>query len=584
MIKMHTENTMRFYAARHFLAFSTKKLVLIGALLLCTFYIAAAQTIPVGNIAIEDYYRRTQLMGELDPTVSFTIRPLTPLSSFGKKNAFNPDSTLTPFNLFGIQSSYPISSTGIRVTLLPVSIQTQTNTDHPYGWNDGAMIPAKGFQSLISAGVFAEWGPISVQFRPEFVNAINSDFETFNAKHFDLLFVRYYDYYNRIDAPVRFGAENFTKAYLGQSSIRVNYKGFSAGFSTENLWWGPGMRNSLLMSNTAPGFKHLTLNTTKPFNTPIGSFEGQLIAGRLEGSGFGVLVPEKTYEYGRSLYLPKPNDWRLLSGFVLTWHPKWVSGLFLGLTRTKQMYSKDVNGIGDYFPVFTAKKRVAADEGISHKDYYSSFFFRWVWEDEHAELYGEFGRNNPSRSARQAALLPESSRAYVVGLRKMANLPGGKESKLLFNVEVAQLQQTQVQDILDTKSWYVNSYIRHGYTNKGEMLGAGVGPGGNSQTFGVSWLNGFKRIGLEFERYVHNNDYYFYTFIENGDIRRHWTDLSIAATGEWNIKSLIVNAKVQGTNTLNYQWYLPPHDTSVYFVNSPKVVNFQVQLGLQYIF
>ncbi|WP_404877454.1 capsule assembly Wzi family protein, partial [Klebsiella pneumoniae] len=60
-----------------------------------------------------------------------------------------------------------------------------------------------------------------------------------------------------------------------------NYKVLSVGISSENLWWGPGIYNSLLMSNNAPGFWHLTFNSRKPLKTPIGDFEWQLIGGKL---------------------------------------------------------------------------------------------------------------------------------------------------------------------------------------------------------------------------------------------------------------------------------------------------------------
>src|SRR5206468_1504691 len=129
-----------------------------------------------------------------------------------------------------------------------------------------------------SAGVYAKYGMLSVQLQPEFVTAANDFFDPLNKNHFGVIFARYYDIYNNIDLPARFGTSSYTRAYWGQSSIRLNYKSLSFGLSTENLWWGPGIRSSLLMSNNAPGFKHLTLNTTKPIKTPIGSFEGQLIA------------------------------------------------------------------------------------------------------------------------------------------------------------------------------------------------------------------------------------------------------------------------------------------------------------------
>ena len=122
--------------------------------------------------------------------------------------------------------------------------------DSPYGWNDGAMIPSKGFQALMSIGIFAQYGPLTIQLKPEFVAAENAEFETFDKNHYDVIFARYYDIYNNTDLPVRFGSHGYGKVYWGQSSIRLNYKSLSAGLSTENLWWGPGIRNSLLMSNT----------------------------------------------------------------------------------------------------------------------------------------------------------------------------------------------------------------------------------------------------------------------------------------------------------------------------------------------
>jgi hypothetical protein len=94
------------------------------------------------------------------------------------------------------------------------------------------------------------------------------------------------------------------------------------------------------MSNNAPGFKHITLNTSRPVQTPIGSFEAQLIAGRLENSGFLPPQENRVYE-GKSLYVPKRDDWRFLSGFVLTYHPKGVPGLFIGASQVSQMYKQD---------------------------------------------------------------------------------------------------------------------------------------------------------------------------------------------------------------------------------------------------
>ena len=53
--------------------------------------------------------------------------------------------------------------------------------------------------------------------------------------------------------PERFGKNSHNKTTFGQSSIRINWKSLSLGISNENLWWGPSLRNSIMMSNHAQG-------------------------------------------------------------------------------------------------------------------------------------------------------------------------------------------------------------------------------------------------------------------------------------------------------------------------------------------
>lgn len=560
------------------------KLTLLGAFIILGKCFTYAQTLPVGTTALEDYYRRNQLLNGLDSNVSFTIRPLFP--NYIKKQAdiFYPDSTERRYNLLNTKSSWQTDNKKLKASLLPINFQTQFNPDHPYGWNDGAIIPAKGLQTLFSAGVFMQYGPLTIQFKPEVVIAENADFENFNQNHYDVIFARYYDIYNNTDLPVQFGKGTYAKAYWGQSSIRLNYKALSFGLSTENLWWGPGIRNSLLMSNTAPGFKHLTLNTLRPLKTPIGSFEGQLIAGRLENSGYAPLEPDHSY-FGTNLYVPKTNDWRYLAGIIVTWQPKWVPGLFLGFDQSSQTYSKDLSGIKDYLPLFSSiKKANAPDNPINKQDQRSSVFMRWLWQQEHAEIYFEYGHNNYTSSLLQSLLSPKESRAYIWGLRKLLPFNAARKENILVSVEVTQLQETSIEKIEAGEEWYVNKYIRQGYTNQGQVLGAGIGPGGNLQSLDVSWVRGLKKLGLQFERYVHNNDFYYYAFEDSQDYSRHWVDLSIAANGEWNYKNLIFNAKIQGIKSLDYQWYLKDNHNDPTFVNQTSKFNLQIQAGATYRF
>jgi hypothetical protein len=545
--------------------------------------VAGAQSIPVGSIGLEDYYRRAQLLGLMDSTVSFTVRPLIPKEAFKVKDTFYPDSIELRYNLLNANHKWSSKNGKLKGNLLPMSFQAQINSHHPYGWNDGAMLPAKGLQTLLTAGIYAEYGPLTIQFKPEVVLAANTAFDTFNKDHYDVIVARYYDVYNNIDLPARFGNDGITKAYWGQSSIRLNYKALSLGLSTENLWWGPGIRNSLLMSNTAPGFKHITFNTLKPITSPIGSFEGQIIAGRLENSGYGVLEPEREY-FSEPLFVPKYDKWRYLAGLVLTWQPKWIPGLFVGLTHSSQSYGDDLNSFGDYLPFFSSKSQAAPSEAINKKDQRNSYFMRWLWPEEKVELYFEFGRNNYSGSLSDLALEPSVSRAYIFGVRKLFPFGLKKDENLMVGVEVTQMQENDISKVINLDSWYTNKNIRQGYTNRGEVLGAGIGPGANMQSVELSWVKGFKRLGIQIERLVHNNDFYYYAYMDSKDYRRHWTDLSFAVSGEWNFKNFIFNAKLLGIKSLNYQWYLPHEPDQPYMTPGLDTFNLQVQAGITYRF
>jgi hypothetical protein len=560
------------------------KLIVVCSLLIFVQFKVQAQSLPVGTTAIEDYYRRAQLLGITDTSVSFTVRPLFPNHINKHADAFYPDSTEQRYNIMNATSSWQSKDGKLRANLLPLSIQTQFNSDHPYGWNDGAMIPAKGLQTLTSAGIFMQYGPLTIQFRPELVVAANSDFSTFNKNQYDVIFARYYDIYNNIDLPVRFGTDSYNKLYWGQSSIRLNFKSLSFGLSTENLWWGPGIRNSLLMSNTAPGFAHLTFNTLRPIKTPIGSFEGQIIAGKLVNSGFPPLEPDHYY-FGTDLYVPKPDNWRYLAGIIVTWQPKWVPGLFLGFDQASQTYSNNLSGIKDYLPLFSSVKQTSApDAPISKQDQINSVFMRWLWTQEHAEIYFEWGHYNNTGDMLQSLLSPNDSRAYIFGLRKLLPFNKSSDENILIGIEVTQLQENSISKIESGTEWYVSNNIRQGYTNQGEVLGAGIGPGGNLQSLDVSWVKGLKRLGLQLERYVHNNDFYYYAFYDSRNYSQHWVDLSIGANGEWNYKNFIFNAKIQGIQSLDYQWAVKQNGDDIFYANQIHVFNLQIQAGATYRF
>jgi hypothetical protein len=556
-----------------------KKILLLVILLSINMVEVFSQTLPVGQLEnIDDAYRRQQLLGNDTSKSSFMIRPIY----ISEVNKFNLSEDDQSFAVPDFRKELYRSFNGkIALYALPIVLQQQYNTHHPYGWNDGAMIPAKGYQSLVSGGFYAKVGPLSIQFKPEFVFAENKDFiELSEPLPFKPVVVG--GMYNNIDLPEKFGNGTYHQFNWGQSSIRLNAGPMSIGLSNENLWWGPGVRNSLLMSNNASGFKHLTLNTIRPVNTPIGSFEVQLVSGKLERSGY----PGSQYITSRA----KPDDWRYLSGLAFVFNPKWVPGLYLGFDRSFIVYHKDLgSGFFDYFPVFSALEKQAYDdpnnpnydfEDAKNRDQYFSLFARWVMPESHSELYLQYGKNDHNKNARDILLEPETARAYTLGFRKLVPLERD-DQYIQIGLELTQMEQGATKTIRQAGIWYTHSQVFDGYTNKGEVLGAGIGPGSDLQTLDVSWVKGLKKIGIQLERVVNNNERLYRSGA--ADIRRHWVDLSAAGKFEWTFKKFAMQSQLTYIRSLNYQYVLKEADPYDFWNHDfQDVNNVQLKIGLLY--
>jgi len=302
-----------------------EKKVTFSILLLLVFFKLYAQSIPVLPLSLDDDIRTLQLQGKISPNYSLTIRPLYFTKKFTQDTFFALIASDKKTALK--EASHTFWGKFGKLSLLPTTVLTKYNSHHPYGWNDGAMIPAKGFQSIISTGVYAELGPLSIQLKPEILNASNQAYEITEA----------------------FGTlpTKKVKRFLpGQSSVRLNGGPVSLGLSSENLWWGPGQFSSLMMSNNAPGFLHLTFNSRKPLKTPIGFFEWQVISGKLEDDPDLDAPIEirslRSYRFvfgSNSIY---QGDWKYINAMTFSYQPSFLKGIYVGFSRQYSGLSKYV--------------------------------------------------------------------------------------------------------------------------------------------------------------------------------------------------------------------------------------------------
>jgi hypothetical protein len=531
-----------------------KAKILLVFILVLTFTKSFSQLLPV-NGYVEDILRREQIKGNGTDPYSFTIRPIDGQSAIDTSDydlrSFLASKVYCKFDLFGISSG---------IQLLPVNWLSDYNTKRPYQYNDGPLYPNKGYQSMLSTGFMLKAGLLRVQFKPEFVYAQNQVFNTFadvqGNNNSSTLMNAYFNHINGIDAPERFGNSQLTHMYPGQSAITINYKNVEAGVSTENLWWGPGIRNSIMMSNAAPGFFHWTFNSTKPLKTIIGSFEWQLIGGNLKQSGFPPDDINKL-TYGKDQFIPKPKVTRYLSAYTVNWQPKWLKGLYLGVTGydylDKDSIYNNKNVLKKLIPVIMGSSLKANSGSGDGQDFAIAFNMRQVLPAYNAEFYIEWARNDRSADITDFLLEPDHSAAYTIGGRKLFDL--SKDNYLQIKTELTQLQRPATFLLRDEPTWYEHLLSpRDGYTNEGRYVGAGVGPGSNSFLFDISYIRGRDDFGVALERLVHDNDLYYTAFAGTNTYDQHWVDLSGTLYSNIKLNRYQISAEITPVYTLNYEY------------------------------
>jgi hypothetical protein len=524
-----------------------------------------------GNITLDEYARRKALSEPGKEGLGLLLRSMdkSPDELF-----FGKDSSLTEKKLWNYEFQ-------------PLLTYLRSDGKRTYGSGEYGMITTRGIQSFLSMGIKANFSIINLQFQPEWVSAQNKAFEgfpdTFSA---GVIAARFLDW-NEGDSPERFGNKSYKKLFLGQSSVSLRYKAFELGAGTRNFWWGPGQWSSLIFSNNAPGFPNISLNTTKPAKTFLGTFEGQILIGRLESSGF---APTQKKELNFNFFRPLNSDWRYLNGLMLSYRPKWISSLSFGYSRTFQYFNAErPNDLKGWLPIlepmakeklFTNGNSVIYDSRDQSQQI--AIFGRYQMARAKAEVYFQFGRRDHALNWREFILNPEHARAYQVGFLKITSLPFTKKL-IQVRGEITHQQESVNRylryDITGGSSWHTHSRVR-GFTNYGQPMGVGIGTGSNVQTLEVSLVENWSKFGILFERLENNQDFYYRAFGQQGE-RKPWIDWSTALLWNTSYKDFFISARLQGTYARNYQWGLSNTSTPEFPV-SQNLLSLHSQVNLIY--
>jgi hypothetical protein len=393
--------------------------------------------------------------------------------------------------------------------LLP-HVTTITNSELPFGQNDGALWAGKGYNVRAIAGFAAAFGPVKIIVAPEFVSATNYS-NTVDVT--DLRFSRplpstrspFSSPFNvvpySIDLPYRFGDASIQKIHPGQSSITLG-TAVQAGFGTENEWWGPAQRNPLILSDNAPGFPHAFIRTGRPLRSPIGLFEGRWIVGGLKESDYFNTDPA--------------DDVRSLSAFSLAWKQRPSSGFTFGIQRSVFAPVDGYGGVaGNSFDFITGvghpNALPASDSTQSPgPDQIFSLFAHWALPRYGLETYIEWGRADFPKNLRELLTEPNHSRGYTTGLQWVGTRTDSSP-RIRLQAEFTNVEQSSTYRFRPNGSFYTSRAVIQGYTNEGQMLGAGIGPGSSGQFIAMDYFTtgGGFQFGGTFGRTRFNNDAFF---------------------------------------------------------------------------
>lgn len=376
------------------------------------------------------------------------------------------------------------------ITLLAPEIRGISNSDLPFSFNDGALWAGRGWNRVVTIGARTRLGPITLLLAPQFIYQENQSFHFIPypldaAPERDVYANPFHPAPQSMDYPMRFGDESLDRADWGQSSIRIDAGPLAFGFSTENAWWGPGLRNGLMMSNQAAGVPRAFLQTKEPIRTKLGAFEGLWILGRLRESDF--------------FDLDDSNDHRTLNGIVLTFQPSFDPGLTLGVART--VFASVVEGSSPWKAGLNVLHSVGrpnrgnlTPEEQLERDQISVLFGRWVFAPHGLEIYGEWARFEEPASFRDFLEFPQHSSGYTAGFQWVQ--ASNQDARLRAQVEITNLEPSSTFRHRTPFSSYASQVVPHGYTNKGQVLGAGIGPGASSQWLALDRLTSTWSAGV----------------------------------------------------------------------------------------
>jgi hypothetical protein len=366
------------------------------------------------------------------------------------------------------------------IAIVRPTVDLTWNSALPYSMNDGALWAGRGVNVGLTGGISVSQrvrdATIRVAIAPSLLFSQNRPFQTFPSTAGGSSYANpFHDNTQApLDLPHRFGDRYLLRVDPGASSISMRWPFVVAGVTTENERWGPGIRNALILSENAPGIPRAFVRTAQPVRTRYGFVEARLMSGALTNS----------------LYSRSDTIHRSISGALVELRPAFDTTLTLGLSRV--VYAPVTPGEGPVLAAMASALNVLMrwenldGVGVQRSDQISAIFARWIVPAARLEVYGEFARMDLPRTPGELLVAPHHTSGWTVGGQWLQ--PQSRGHWLRAQAELTYLEQTRAFPDRVSPDFYSGMASSQGYTNRGQVIGAAIGPGASSQWLAVDWV------------------------------------------------------------------------------------------------
>lgn len=449
-----------------------KKINFIMPIVLSVFSAAFAQE--ALKSTEEEYYDFLSLTGQAErPTLNYRTlsdsewqvtdeKHLWKNNNLGtKRTLYESDSTETNWFTAGIDRS-------VKLKLYGPEWFNSYNTKAPYGQNDGALWQGKGYNTSLTAGARLEAFGFEATFKPQVSWSQNREFDYMPG-----VYGSEYSYFwkGNIDLVQRYGDSSFWTFDWGDTEIRYSWNNFTVGFGFQSPWLGPAFLNPMLGSNNAGTYPKFDIGLRKmKVYMPYTDW----YLGEIEGRAWLGYLTESDYFDNDST-----NNHRQLTGFSVAYSPSILPGFTIGANKICINYWKDKSAkyLNPLYSTNSSQTGNRIDE-----DQKMSLFTTWKFPQVGFEVYGEFGVDDYTG---KGFANPFHTAIYTVGAKKELSFfrrfqKFNIRPEIIFewsNFEMSQDFQLQ----WNYMGYYSHGFIAQGYTQNGQILGAGSGYFGTSQ-------------------------------------------------------------------------------------------------------